>query len=368
MARRRGRGEGTLFFDQVRSRWVGQIVLPNGKRKSKTAKSRKEVLDWLTTQKSAVLKGTYVTDDKLTLGDFLDRYLEDVAKHSVRPKTFSTYKGYVDNHVKVELGKIKLASLRPDHVQAFYSKKLADGLSTRTVEQMHAILHKALKQALRWGLVNRNVTDLVSAPRPKRNPRQLWSVNQVNTFLKATETHPYYPIYLLAVYCGMRQSEILGIHREDVDLERGIINVRHTLQRVQGQGLIIQNVKSQKSKRAVVVPSTALKALRIHLVNVERGLIFTTSKGTPVDARELVRHFKKVINEVGLPDTRFHDLRHLHATLLLASGANPKVVQERLGHSTAAFTLNTYASVLPGLQEKAAADFEKMMASDIIEP
>lgn len=361
---RRANNEGSVYWDNNRKRYVAQISLPNGKRRSKTGKSQREVLDWLTNERNKVLKGTYVTDDKLTVADHLNRYLEDVARHSVRPKTFATYKGYIDNHVIPELGRIKLAGLRPDHVQSFYRKKLDEGLAARTVEQIHAILHKALKQALRWGLVSRNVTDLVDVPRPKRNPPTIWNTKQVNTFLKHAENHAYYPIYVLAIYTGMRQSEILGIHRDDVSLKDGVVNVRHTLQRIPNKGLQVVPVKSDKSKRSVALSGTALKVLEKHLATDGPGLIFTTSKGTPVDARELVRHFKRVLTEARLPDIRFHDLRHFHASALLQAGVNPKVVQERLGHSTAALTLNVYSHVIPSLQKDAAEKFEAIISSD----
>jgi integrase len=361
LAKRRARGDGSVYWDAERGRWVAQITLPNGRRRSKTGSRQKDVLGWLTEQRRAVQHNTYVVDERLSLGDFLDRYLNDVARHNVRPKTFATYVGYVNNHIKPELGRVRLSSLRPDQVQVFYNKKLEAGLSPRTVEQMHAILHKSLKQAMRWGLVSRNVTDLVDAPRPKRMPPTGWSGSEVNAFLKAAESHAYYPIYVLAVTTGMRQSELLGVHREDVSLSRAVISVRHTVQRIPGRGLMVVPVKSDKSKRSVALPSMALAALKQHLGGVESGLIFTTSRGTPVDARELVRHFKATIEQAGLPDIRFHDLRHFHASALLQAGVNPKVVQERLGHSTAAFTLDVYSHVIPSLQRDAAEKIEDII-------
>lgn len=363
MAKRRAKGDGSVYHDDKRDRWVAQITLPNGKRRGKTGDTQKEVLDWLTEQRSKVLKGTYVKDEKVTVADFLERYLETVARHNVRPKTFATYKGYVDNHIVPELGRIKLARLRPDQVQEFYDKKLKEDLAKRTVEQIHAILHKALKQALKWGLVSRNVTDLVDVPRPKRTPPKLWNSRQTTKFLEAAKGHMYYPIYVLAIYTGMRQSELLGIHREDVHLEQAVINVKHTVQRIPRKGLKVLPVKSEKSRRSIALPDTALSVLKEHLKAIDSGLIFTSSTGYPVDARELVRHFKTVIEETGLPEIRFHDLRHFHASALLQAGVNPKVVQERLGHSTAAFTLNVYSHTIPSLQKDAANKFEDIIGS-----
>lgn len=363
MSKKRSHGEGTLYHDESNDRWVAQISLPNGKRRTKTNKNKKPLLNWLTEQRSKIRKGTYVTDDKIRLGDFLDRYIEDVAKHSLRPRTLESHSGYVRNHIKPELGHIRLINLRPDHVQAFYTKKLNEGLAKRTVQYMHAILHKALDQAMRWGMVARNVTDLVDVPQPKKKPPKIWNPDQVNTFLKAVENHQYYPIYVLAIYTGMRQGELLGIHKEDVDLEKGILHVRWQVQPIRGKGLTVTPVKTDKSKRPITIPDTALEVLKKHLESVEEGLIFTTSTGNPISARNLYRHYKKVIKKTGLPDIRFHDLRHTHATLLLQAGVNPKVVQERLGHSSVLLTLDTYSHVVPSLQEEAADKVEDILAS-----
>ena len=362
MVKRRAKGEGSVYFDEKNDRWIAQITLPNGKRRGKSGKTQKEVLDWLTEQRSIVKRGTFTSGEEIKLGDFLDRYMEDVASHSLRPRTYESHAGYVRNHIKPELGHLKLTSLRPDQVQAFYTKKLNEGLAKRTVQYMHAILHKALKQAMKWGLVVRNVTDLVDTPSPDRKPPEIWSPEQVNTFLEAVKEHRYFPIYVVAVYTGMRQGEILGIHKSDVDLEKGVIHVRYQIQPIRGKGLTVTEVKTKKSRRPVTIPSTALDVLKKHLLTVDEGLIFTTSTGNPVSARNLYRHFKKVIKKTGLPDIRFHDLRHTHATLLLQAGVNPKVVQERLGHSQISLTLDTYSHVIPSLQEEAAEKVEGILS------
>lgn len=361
MVKKRSHGEGTLYYDEKNDRWVAQVSLPNGKRRTKSGKDKKKLLDWLTEQRSKIKRGTFVTDNKIKLGDYLDRYMEDIAKHNLRPRTYETHAGYIRNHIKPELGHIRLVSLRPDQVQAFYTKKLNEGLAKRTVEYMHAILHKTLDQALRWGLVARNVTDLVDPPRPKRKPPTIWSAEEIQTFLESVEGHQYYPIYIVAVYTGMRQGEILGIHKEDVDLERGVINVKNQLQPIKGKGLTVTRVKSDKSQRPITLPETALNVLRQHLETVDKGLIFTTSKGKPIWAQTLYHHFKDTIEKLGLPDVNFHSLRHAHASLLLQAGTNPKVVQERLGHSSVLLTLDTYSHVVPSLQEEAAEKFEEMI-------
>jgi integrase len=206
------------------------------------------------------------------------------------------------------------------------------------------------------------VADLVHSPSPKRKKFDIWTPEQLNAFLEAVQNHKWYPIYVVAAYTGMRQGEILGIHKADIDLAKGIIHVNHAVQSVIGEGLIVTQPKTESSRRPITLPDTALEVLKEHLENVEDGLIFTTRSGKPISARNIVRHFKRVIEEIGLPEIRFHDLRHTHASLLLKAGVNPKVVQERLGHSQISLTLDTYSHVVPSLQEEAAGKFEEVMS------
>jgi integrase len=224
-------------------------------------------------------------------------------------------------------------------------------------------LHKALNQALKWGLVTRNVTDLVEKPQPKRKSFTTWSANEINQFLEAVSDHRWYPIYALAIYTGMRQGEILGLHRDDIDLVNGVIKVRHQISAIRGQGLVITEPKSDKARRLITLPPGAIDILRAHLELVDEGpgLVFTTSTGKPNSPRNILRHFKVVIAKTCLPEIRFHDLRHTHATLLLAAGVHPKIVQERLGHSQISLTLDTYSHVIPSMQTEAADQFEAIL-------
>ena len=363
MAKRRSKGEGTVYFNEQIGRWVAQVTLPIGKRKSKSYRRQSEARDWKTEQINRLREGVYVSDDRIRLGKFLDQYMEDVARHSLRPRSYERHYSLVRNHIQPELGTIKLNSLRPDQVQSFYTKKLNEGLSKRTVQYIHAVLHKALDQALKWGLVVRNVTDLVEKPRPKRKEFTTWSADDVNRFIEAVVDHRWYPIYTLAICTGMRQGEILGLHREDINLEKSVVNVRHQVSAIRGQGLVITEPKSAKSRRPITLPPSALDVLKCHLelIGDGSGLVFTTSTGRPISPRNILRHFKSVIKESGLPDIRFHDLRHTHATLLLAAGVHPKVVQERLGHSQISLTLDTYSHVIPSLQTEAADQFEAIL-------
>ena len=289
--------------------------------------------------------------------------MEEVVKNKVSEKTFDSYSGLVRLHIMPVLSEVKLVKITPQMLQKIYADKITQGLSRRTVHYIHALIHMTLQQALKWGLVSRNVSDLVDKPTNKRKPVSVWGIPQVATFLEAVKEHRWYPIYVLAIYCGMREGEILGLHREDVDLLNRTIQIRHQAQYLPGQGIIIKEPKSDAGKRSIVIPGFALGVLTDYILSrkIDSGLLFTTSTGRLISCRNLLRHFHETSAAVGLPIIRFHDLRHTHASLMLAAGVNPKVVQERLGHSQISLTLDTYSHVMPGLQQAAADKFDELM-------
>ena len=360
---KRAHGEGTIFFFEPRDLWAAEITMPDGKRRRKYHKTQKVVKDWLLEQRRLVRDGASIGSGRMTVSEYIDRYMQDVAAHTLRPKTIEGYNSLIELHIKPALGSMKLSVLTPAHVQKFYSDQLNLGFSRRTVEFMHAVLHKSLDQAVRWGMVPRNVCDLVDVPQPERRAMNVWSAEQVKAFLDSVRYHRWYPIYVLAITCGFRIGEVLGIHYEDVDLANSSINVRHATQTLVGKGIIITTPKTDKSRRLVTVPATAMQILKDYLdyTKVNQGLIFTTRSGKPVSSRNLVRHFKLSAQAAGLPEIRFHDLRHTSATLLLAAGVHPKVVQERLGHSQIGLTLDTYSHVVPSMQVEAAQKMDDLL-------
>lgn len=376
MARKRSAGEGSIYFKKDRGLWCAMVTLPNGKRKTHYGQTQKEVKTWLLGQREAVRDQNWVETESITLSEFLDRYMADVGEHTLRPKTIEAYSYLIRLHIKPEIGNLRLTALRPDHLQNLYSQKLNSGLSRRTVQFIHGVLHKSLSQAMRWGLVGRNVADLADPPSLKRKELQTFNLDQMNVFLEAVRGHRWENIYLLASATGMREGELLGIHLADVQLDKGMIQVRHTIQYLVGKGLVVGEPKSEKSKRTVTLPSFAVEAIKRQLDYrstikesagqgwTESGLLFTTGNGTPISPRNLIRHFKAVLEQTGLPEIRFHDFsRHTHATLLLAAGVHPKVVQERLGHSQISLTLDVYSHVLPSLQEEASQKIDGLFSS-----
>ena len=307
---------------------------------------------------------------KQTVGEFLDRWLSDSVRDTVRKGTFERYEQIIRIHIRPALGNLKLKTLSPAHVQSFYRDKLDRGLSPATVQKIHAVLHKALDQAVRWSLVPRNATEVVKAPRP--TPEEIRPLNseQVKVLLEAASGERFEAVYVLAIHTSLRQGELLGLKWEDVDLKNGLIRVRRTLTRYRGR-LLLSEPKTKRSRRTVRLTKPAVDALREHLARQmvqmeslgdlygDQGLVFATQKGTLVNPSNLrKRSFAPLLKKARLPSTRFHDLRHTCATLLLARNVNPKIVSEMLGHATIAITLDTYSHVLPNMQDGATRALE----------
>lgn len=362
--RRRASGEGSVYPVKSKGLWAGQITLPTGERKYKYSKRQDVVKEWLLTARSDLQKGVLPQNDKVTLGEFMSTYMETVAKDTLRPRTLEMNWSLIRVHIIPGLGKIRLKDLGPQHLQAFYRAKIDSGLSRRTVQLLHGTIRRALNQAVSWEILQKNVCSQVRAPRPLKRTPTFFTKEQLNTFLNAVRGHRYFPIYVLLVYGGFREGEVLGIHVEDCDMDNRVINVRHTVVNLKG-GPVIATPKTESSKRAVTLPTVAYEELKIHLEQLDRkqGLIFTTRSGRPISPRNLVRHFKSALVSAGLPEIRIHDLRHSHASLLLAAGVNPKVVQERLGHASITLTLQTYSHVIPSLQEEVAKRLDTIMGT-----
>ena len=352
MPKRRAKGEGSIYRRDD-GLWVGQLYMPSGKKKVKYGKTQREVRDWLHEQKEAVSKGTLVESKAVTLEAFMKQYMES-AENSLRPKTIESYNYLINIHIVPELGDMKLTQLRPDHVQGFYNGKISAGLSKRTVQYMHAVLHKALDQALKWGLVARNVSDLVEVPSPPKRDPTIWELSQAKKFLEQVRPTRFYPMYTLA-YVALREGEILGVHWEDFNMEKHTLTINHAIQYIPKKGLLLVEPKTKKSRRTIKLPDFVYQALCEHAEkNPEHeGLMFTTSSGTPFSPRNFLRHFKDQTAAAGLPEIRLHDLRHSCISWLIAMGVPPTVVQTIVGHSTVVLTLDVYTHSSTDQQDEA---------------
>ncbi len=353
MPKRRAKGEGSIFQDK-HGYWTGAIVMPDGKSKRKRSKTQRVVRDWLLEQRGAVRDNQWVASEKTTLGEFIARYVRDVATHSLRPKTLQNWAGLIRTHIQPGLGSIKLSKLRPEQLQAFYTSKLEAGLSRGYVRCIHSIIHKCLDQAVKWGLVVRNVADLASPPPAKKSTiPNTWSIDELRKFLVAVKDHPRFAIFLMAASMGLREGELIGLHWEDIDWTAGTIHISRSAQVLRGKGVVLAEPKTERGRRTVTMTDLVTDALR-KLYNGQSGLIFRTRNNLPINARYLTRLFHSVSQAAGVKVIRFHDLRHTCATLLLSQNVHPKVVQEILGHSKVSLTLDTYSHVIPSMQSDAA--------------
>ena len=376
MPKHRGHGEGTIY-QRKDGRWcaavtVGRDAKGRLKRRYVYGRSRREVQDTLAKLLVDQRNGADITPQRQTLGEFLERWLEDTVRPAAARNTYDNYKVIVHKHLLPVLGALPLAKLAPQHLQRLYREKQDSGL-TRTVRLIHAVLHRALGQAVRWGLVQRNVADMVDVPRVARREQRALDQAELARFLGAAREDRLYALYLVAVAAGLRMGEVLGLRWDDVDFDRGVLHVRHNLQWF-NDGPQLTELKTAKSRRVLVLPPTVMDALRMHLAAQqkereaagaawrEQGFVFSTGIGTPLNPSGVRnRSFRRVLERAELPRIRFHDLRHTMATQMLHAGENPKVVQEMLGHSTIQMTMNTYAHVISGAQRAAAARMEGIL-------
>jgi integrase len=373
---RRGHNEGSIY-QREDGYWVAAVDLGyvDGKRKRKPiyGKTRAEVARKLTEALKARQDGLPQPNERLTVRAFLTDWLASI-ESAVRPRTVMRYEEVLRIHVPDSLGKLPLAKLGPQHLQALYADRLSAGLSPASVVKLHNILHRALGQAVRWGLLVRNPADLVDPPRIPKHDMQTFTPEQAQRFLAAAEGDPLEALYVLAITCGMRQGELLALRWRDVDLDRRSISVRNTLTRTKA-GLTFGETKNGKA-RQVTLSARAVEALRRHRLkqNTERlrlggawddnDLVFPNQLGKPMEARNLLsRSFLPLLERAGLPKIRFHDLRHSAATLLLGQNVHPKVVSEMLGHSQIAVTLNLYSHVTETMQQQAADTMDRLLAS-----
>lgn len=372
---KRGQGEGSIS-QRKDGVWQAAVSVGDGKRQYFYGKTRREVAEKLKVALRDQQQGLLIVGPDVAFDRFLERWLQDSVKPSVRPKTYESYARQVRVHIAPALGGLKLTKLAAADLQRFYRAMLDAGLAPGTVNRQHAIIHRALAQATRWGLVARNVADLVDPPRPEHKEMQPLTPSQVGEFLRAARDDRFFALYVLAIATGMRQSELLGLTWRDVNEADALVYVRQQLIYTPGAGFSFSEPKTAKGRRAIALPGMVVEALRAHRVNQEsekilvgeaweeNGLVFPNEVGRPIERGNLVRRsFLPLLDRAGLPRIRFHDLRHTAATLLLSEGAHPKVVQERLGHSTIGVTLDVYSHVLPHMQREAAAKLDRLLGS-----
>lgn len=369
---KRGSGEGSVR-QRADGRWEGTLRLAGGRRKSVYGKTQRDVLQRLTRAKRDRELGLPMRSERTTTAAYLTRWL-DSARPSLRPRTWERYEQYVRLHAVPAIGSVPLARLGPQDLQELYAAQLAAGASSSSVHHLAMVLHRALEQAVEWGLCVRNVADVVRAPRIGRREMTTLTPEQAREFLDVVAGVRLEGLYALAITTGMRQGELLALRWTDLDLDRGAAAVRSTLHRVR-DGFTFAPPKTAKSRRQVTLTKTAIAALRRHRARQieerlragaawqDSGLVFTDEIGGPLTGSGVTHAFQRILHAAGLPRIRFHDLRHTAATLMLGRGVHPKIASEMLGHSTIAITLDLYSHVTPTMQRAAADELDAVLAA-----
>lgn len=304
-----------------------------------------------------------------TLSEYLTMWLADYAKPNVTAKTYERYERIVESNIKPHLGHVRLCDLKPLQIQSFYTLLLREGrvkgggLSPLTVQHVHRLLRKALHQAVRWEILDRNPADGADSPRVPRKEMHALDREGLTRLLTLLRGNKLYLPVLLAATTGMRRGEIMALRWSDIDLDARVLRVARSLQQTSA-GLEFKEPKSVRGRRNIQLAQATVDALKTHRAVHDTGsdgLVVCRPDGSPWPPDQLSAEFHIFARRNGFA-IRFHDLRHTHASNLLRDGVPVNVVSQRLGHAEPAITLNVYSHVLPGMQEEAAAKVDAMMA------
>ncbi len=367
----------------VRVEYDPDPVTGKRRQRSESFRLRKDADKRLSAWLSEIDRGTAIEPTKMTVAVLLNAWLDDIATHAVRPSTLTGYRYQVEKHIIPELGSILVQKLTAARVQAFYSAKLKAGASPRMVQLCHLRLNQALNQAVKWSIVPGNVCAAVDPPSVTYKQSSTWNSEQLRAFLATAKDDTYHPLWLLLATTGMRRGEALGLRWRDLDLDQGLSAVQQSVIAHKGAPLI-QAPKTAGSRRSIKLLPEATKALKEFRGEwaatklaappdlwEDTDLIFCTALGRPINPNNITRNYERILvslnverkanNLPPVPRIRVHDLRHTHATLLLRAGTAVKVVSERLGHAKVSITLDTYAHVLPDMQDRAVEAFSAML-------
>lgn len=364
MGKHRGKGEGSIYKRQD-GRWAADITIEGRRRKTLYGRTREEVHEKLLVAQHEKRQGLLRSGPKQTVKDYLNYWLEEMHRPKIKVITYALYRQNLDNHLIPALGHIQLHRLTTDQVQSLCADKLRNGFRSGTVRLMYRILHVALKDAVRKKRLALNVCDAVDLPRLIQHEIQPLTMEQAQTLLDTARQGRLECLLTVAIATGMRLGELLALRWSEVDLTNRILQVRHTVNRIKGFGITESEPKTESSKRSIILPLFVIDTLVQHRASQneariiagaqwqELGLVFPNTLGGYFRRPKLHTMYKKLLKEAGLPDIRFHDLRHSAATIFLSMGVHPKIVQELLGHSDITLTLRVYSHVLPSMQQEA---------------
>jgi integrase len=369
--RRRGKGSWQVRYD------LGTDAVTGGRRRASftVQGTRRDAERELTESLRMRDTGIEIVPEKISVAEFLDRWLRDYAKPNVAPSTFERYAGIVRRWCVPAFGLVPLTKLRPAHVQAAYAAWQVEGLSPKTVVHHHRMLREAFSHAVDWQLLAVNPISAAKPPRPERaDVRFLEPVEIVLLFDAAGGyPEPYPTLVHVALATGARQGELLALRWQDTDLGDGLLRIVRTARRFAGLGIVYGEPKTYRSKRPVKLDADTVTLLKAHRAqqNADRlragpewqdnDLVFCGEAGQPLDARNVLRWFQRIAADAGLGKLAFHCLRHTCGTLMASAGTNPKYIADRLGHANATFTLNTYVHTTGDAEAQAAEAIGKAL-------
>lgn len=335
--------------------------------------TKKQAQQFLNTKLTEKDMGILIVPSSLYLTEYMKKWLEEVAKPRVRENTFESYRSIFENYITNYLGTLKISEIQAYQVQKFYNQLEKKGLSSRTIRYTHTILSSALKQAVKWKILFQNPCDLCDLPKLVKKEKRVLNPDQARIFWNEAKQSKWFPLFILVIETGLRPSEYLGLQWKDLDFGKQTLSVRRTVVEREKGGFYFGETKTAKSRRNIPLSDDVIESLKTHRRNqlearMKLGseyqnldLIFASEIGTPLQRRNVIkRHYKPLLKKAGLPDITLYELRHTTATLLLSEGENPKIVSERLGHSSVVLTLDTYSHVLPTMQEEATAKLERI--------
>ena len=373
MAKRNAKGSG-MIRQRPDGTWEARYTVGRdpgtGKQiqKSIYGKTQRDVRKRLTEKLNQIDQGVYTDTAKISLGSWLDIWLTEYSG-GIKERTRILYEGHINTHIKPALGAIKLSSLNTPSIQKFYnSLQKEKHLSPKTIKNLHGVLHKALQQAVEVGYIRFNPSDSCKLPRVERAAIKPLEDHQIAAFMRAVQGHPLEALYIVDLFTGMRQGEILGLTWDCIDFSKGTITIYRQLQLIKGEYKFV-SLKNDKPRQITPAPyvmqvlsahhKRQLEArLRAGALWEDHDLVFTNETGRHLARQTVYRQFKKLAAQIGMPDARFHDLRHSYAVAALQSGDNVKTVQQNLGHHTAAFTLDVYGHVSESMKRESAERME----------
>ena len=384
MAKRRANGEGSIR-KRSDGRWEGRYTAGHDPETGKAiiknvlGKTQAEVKEKLKKAIEETAGLDIAKAGQCTVGGWLEVWYENYAKIKMRPSSYLTYRGYIDNHIKPNIGSIPLGRLTALDLQKLYkklleggrvnrieSKRQPKGLSAKTVRNIHQIISSALKLAVDQRLVVRNPADGCALPKVERKEMQTLPAAQLASFLREAKDSGVFALYYIDLTTGLRRGELLGLKWEDVDLEKGEFRVRRQIGRISGE-IIEMPLKTKNAYRTLPLSADAIGVLKEQKRKAGGSpWVFPSPTGGPMSPDSVLHMLHRVLKRAGLPEVRFHDLRHTFATLALQNGVDIKTVSGMLGHFSAGFTLDTYAHVTTSAKREAANTMGNVLSDAIV--